>query len=270
MLEKNVAMALLQEPYAWRHREGYKIPLLQGLKVAAVAAEKFMAAIIYNDKLVTPLFVSQISAENIAVVTMQLGKTEMAIASVYLPPSGDISSEFPALQRVINATVGLRLIVGGDFNTRSTRWFDIKDDSRSPLLQEFFDLNYLDVVNQPGNTPTFHSANGQRHLDQTVTTPTGISHINNWQVTETLVVSDHNAITFSLLGNQDTTSSQVEDIKYVIDYKQLSPEYVSEKMENWNHKFDASFPDLWVCHNSVNVIMLVEMAMVMLVVQCSQ
>jgi hypothetical protein len=28
MLEKNVAMALIQEPYVWRHKEGYKIPLL--------------------------------------------------------------------------------------------------------------------------------------------------------------------------------------------------------------------------------------------------
>jgi hypothetical protein len=154
----------------------------------------------------------------------------MAIASVYLPPSGDIRSEFPALQRVINATVGFRLIVGGDFNTRSTRWSDSRDNTRSPLLQEFFDHNDLDVVNQPGNAPTFHFANGQSHIDLTVTTPTAIPHINNWQVTETLVVSDPNAITFSLLGNQDTTSSQVEDIKYVTDYKQLSPE--SEKMEN--------------------------------------
>jgi hypothetical protein len=244
MLEKNVAMALIQEPYVWRHKEGYKIPQLQGLKVAAVAAEKFRAAIIYNDNLVTPLFVPQISAENIAVVTMQLGKTEMAIASVYLPPSGDIRSEFPALQRVINATVGLRLIVGGDFNTRSTRWFDTRDDTRSPLLQEFFDLNDLDVANQPGNAATFHSANGQSHIDLTVTNPTATPHINNWKVTETLVVSDHNAITFSLFGNQDTTSSQVKETKYVIDYKQLSPEYVSEKMENWDNDFDASFPEL--------------------------
>jgi hypothetical protein len=70
ILEKNVAMARIQESYVWRPREGYKIPLLQGLKVAAVTAEKFRAAIIYNDKLLTPLFVLQISAENIAVVTM--------------------------------------------------------------------------------------------------------------------------------------------------------------------------------------------------------
>jgi hypothetical protein len=52
-----------------------------------------------------------------------------------------------------------------------------------------------------------------------------------------------------------------------------SPARISGTRSDSSHHVDSCNP-LWVCHNSVNVsgnvIMLVEMAMVMLVVQCSQ
>jgi hypothetical protein len=148
MLRNNIFIALVQEPYICRHGSNYKIPNLNGLQMAASTSAKFLAAIIYNKDCASPLFVPQLSNSHIAVISAQLETTQLFFASVYLPPSTDIRTEIPALQRAVEATAGNKLVIGGDLNTRSTLWFDEKNDTRSPMLQEFVALNDLDIINK--------------------------------------------------------------------------------------------------------------------------
>jgi hypothetical protein len=160
MLANNISLALVQEPFVCRHGSLFKVPHLNGPQLAAVTSAKFLSAIIFNKNCVAPLFVPQFSNDHIAVVTLQLGKTQLFFSNVYLPPSTDIRSEIPTNQRIIKATAGSRLVIGGDFNTRSTLWCDIRNDARSSILQEFVTQNDLDILNQPGDLPTFRNIRG--------------------------------------------------------------------------------------------------------------
>jgi hypothetical protein len=137
MLNNNIPIALVQEPYICRHGSNFKIPNLNGLQMAASTSAKFLAAIIYNKDCASPLFVPQLSSNHIDVISAQLETTQIFFASVYLLPSTDIRTEIPALQRVVEATPRSKLVIGGDLNTRSTLWFEEKNDTRPPTLQEF-------------------------------------------------------------------------------------------------------------------------------------
>ncbi|KAH0813491.1 hypothetical protein GEV33_009299 [Tenebrio molitor] len=104
MLNNNIPIALVQEPYICRHGSNFKIPNLNGLQMAASTSAKFLAAIIYNKDCASPLFVPQLSNNHIDVISAQLETTQIFFASVYLLPSTDIRTEIPALQRVVEAT----------------------------------------------------------------------------------------------------------------------------------------------------------------------
>jgi hypothetical protein len=101
MLANNISLALVQEPFVCRHGSLFKVPHLNGLQLAAVTSAKFLSAIIFNKDCVAPLFVPQFSNDHIAVVTLQLGKTQVFFSNVYLPPSTDIRSEIPTIHRII-------------------------------------------------------------------------------------------------------------------------------------------------------------------------
>jgi hypothetical protein len=161
MLDNNISLALIQEPYVCQHGSAFKIPHLNGLQLSAVTSVKFLSAIIFNKDCLQPFFVPQLSTDSIVVITAQIRETIVYFASVYLPPSVDIRSEIPTIQWLVEATAGSRLVIGGDFNTRSTLWFDSLNDTRFPILHEFITQNDLDIINKPGTLPTFQNSRGQ-------------------------------------------------------------------------------------------------------------
>jgi hypothetical protein len=113
----------------------------------------------------------------------------------------NIRTEIPGKQRIIKATTGRKLVIGGDLNTRSTLWFDKKEDARSPMLQEFITLNDLDILNQRVFPPTLQNSRGQSYIDLTLTTQAATTYISNWEVLESLAMSDHKAIAFTFRTN---------------------------------------------------------------------
>jgi hypothetical protein len=237
MLNNNIPIALVQEPYICRHGSNFKIPNLNGLQLAASTSAKFLTAIIYNKECASPLFIPQLSNNHIAVISAQLEKTQIFFAGVYLPPSTDIRTEIPALQRVVEATAGIKLVIGGDLSTRSTLWLDEKNDTRSPTLQEFVALNDLDIISKPGTLPTFQNAVGKSYIDLTLTTPSATPYIDDWKVSEYITMSDHNAVTFTCRIDTATNTTTEIEPKYAIDY-------IAETLQGWNDEFDAKFPDL--------------------------
>jgi hypothetical protein len=243
MLDNNISLALVQEPYVCRHGSAFKIPHLNGLQLAAVTSAKFLSAIIFNKDCLQPLFVPQLSTDRIVVITAQIGQTIVYFASVYLPPSVDIRSEIPTIQRLVEATAGSRLVIGGDFNTRSTLWFDSLNDTRSPILHEFITQNDLDITNKPGTLPTFQNSRGQSFIDITLTTPSAAPNISNWQVSNSLITSDHNAISFTFT-NDPAISTATTAPRQVMDYSRVTSEHVAETLQDWNSEFDRTFPAL--------------------------
>jgi hypothetical protein len=146
ILNHNIPLAPIQEPYTHKSGNTHRIPGLNGLQCLSRNNSKFLAAILYNRDIIQPLFVPQLSTGNIVVASARIDGTQVFLVSVYLPPSANLLGDLSALQRIILKTSSYKLITGGDFNVRSTLWFDHRNDNRAATLEEFIATNNLTVV----------------------------------------------------------------------------------------------------------------------------
>jgi hypothetical protein len=244
ILNQNIPLALIQEPYTHKSGNTHRIPGLNGLQCLSRNNSKFLAAILYNRDIIQPLFVPQLSTGNIVVASARIDGTQVFFVSVYLPPNANLLADLPALQRIILETSSYKLVMGGDFNVRSTLWFDHRNDNRAATLEEFIATNNLAVGNQPGTIPTYRSPRGCSFIDLTVTSRNATENITDWAVVEDLVASDHNAIKFQIDTRPGIDAPHVLGPNYVIDCKNLTSEEISEDMEDWSQNFDRQFPHL--------------------------
>lgn len=100
------------------------------------------------------------------------------------------------------------VIITGDFNARSTVWFDRITNARGQKLEDFISRWGLFVANEPGNINTY-AHNGESAVDVTLASASLINKIRKWEVHEDWTSSDHRTITFELCGYQ-TDSTLVE------------------------------------------------------------
>ncbi|KAJ3621692.1 hypothetical protein MTP99_003799 [Tenebrio molitor] len=102
------------------------------------------------------------------------------------------------------------------------------------MLQEFITLNDLDILNQRVFPPTLQNSRGQSYIDLTLTTQATTTYISNWEVLESLAMSDHKAIVFTFRTNpcDDDTPPPVHT------------EHVAETLHNWNEVSETRFPAL--------------------------
>jgi hypothetical protein len=244
MLTNNISLALVQEPYVCKVANAYKISGLKGIQCMARKESKFLSPILYNRDHIRPLFVPQLSTGNIVVISARIRTIQVFLVSVYLPSYSDLLAELPALQRGLLATVGHKTVVGGDFNVRSTLWFDHRDDSRVPILEEFIASNNLALINRPGTIPTFRSPNGCSFIDITLTTCSAIDDLSKWTVADDLVSSDHNAIRFTVDTNPNRREVQTEAVDFNVDCNHIMPGDIEEEMSEWSTDFECNYSNL--------------------------
>jgi hypothetical protein len=82
MINNNITMALVQEPYTCKVTDVYKIPGFNGLKCMAPSDDKFLSAITYNDDNISPPLIPQLSTKNIVVISAKIGITQVFVVSV--------------------------------------------------------------------------------------------------------------------------------------------------------------------------------------------
>lgn len=134
LLEERFMIALIQKTYEIEVGSGFRIPCLNAIKCISKSDEKFRAAILYNGKYVKPLGLSQLSTEGISVMSLCHSNITKIFVSVYLPPTTNLTEELPALKKVISETQGHKICIGGDFNAKSTLWYDHKTDPKAIIL----------------------------------------------------------------------------------------------------------------------------------------
>jgi hypothetical protein len=218
MLTNNISLALVQEPYVCKVANAYKIPGLNGIQCMARKESKFLSRILYNRDHIRPLFVPQLSTGNIVVISARIRTTQVFLVGVYLASCSDLLAELPALQRGLLATAGHKAVVGGDFNVRSTLWFDHRDDRRSP--------------------------NGCSFIDITLTTCRAIDDLSKWTVADDLVSSDYNAIRFTVDTNPNRREVQTEAADFIVDCNHIMPGDIEEEMSEWSTDFECNYSNL--------------------------
>lgn len=141
--------------------------------------------------------VSEICEENEGFVYATINGVR--IYSCYYPPSMDINQfeeQINKLEMSIRSSKG-RIIVAGDFNSKSSEWYSKILDKRGKCIGELIASLGLIVCNN-GTSPTFRGTRGNSIIDVTFGSPNLYSETMDWKVLEDITLSDHQYITFNI------------------------------------------------------------------------
>lgn len=161
------------------------------------------------------------------------------MASFYFSPNHNIIKYNEALGELemdINKYRGKGIVIGGDFNARSTLWGDKCNNRRGIELIEWLEGTDLTLINN-GSTPTFiHNVGGESIIDLTLITSGLRNAIRDWKVDiEMESLSDHIPITFTINrqgnNNEITKKSKAAFTRWKI--KEIDNDLFTETLE-WN------------------------------------
>jgi hypothetical protein len=121
---------------------------LQEANAAKLKTKKFLSTIICNNIKInnlelTPIYFSQFSTKYLTLIAIDINKRQIFCLSVYLLRHANITPIISEIDKILEFTLGKRILICGDFNCRSNTWFDRIKDSRSPTIEEFITTNNL-------------------------------------------------------------------------------------------------------------------------------
>ncbi|GAB1860790.1 Reverse transcriptase [Camponotus japonicus] len=123
----------------------------------------------------------------------------------YISPNVDVNEyeEFlDELDDMITEAHDYKVIVGGDFNAKSTLWGAPRTDTRGDRLERWCSTQDLIILNQ-GNKPTCIRHQGQSIVDLTWCNSVARPSIVSWDVLDTETLSDHVYIAFEIDVSRD-------------------------------------------------------------------
>lgn len=180
--EDNTDILLISEPYRRPHTQ----PWYEDVNHCA-------AIMIRNRKLIT----SEVCENNAGFVYATVNK--IRVYSCYYSPSMDLNTFTEALN-LLEASIRsskYRVIIGGDFNSKSPEWNSNKLDGKGTTVCEIIASLDLTIFNI-GDKLTFRRNAGGSIIDITFGTTSFCNGNMNWLVLEDLTLSDHQYITFNI------------------------------------------------------------------------
>lgn len=236
---ENFSIALVQEPYSFKKGNKYIIPNTGKYSVISQNNEPILAAIIINTKFLDILVPNNHLSSKLSIANLYYAEKNLTVISIYCPPQQYIPNELLNLQNVINLYKE-NLIICGDFNCRSTTWNDVINDNKSAYLEEFIINNNLTIQNSPNTAPTFKTPNGQSFIDLTLSSANISNNISNWAVSENLIQSDHNAITFQFENTINIGAASRKS--YLIDTNSIEPSTLFKPVQKLVEDINTKFP----------------------------
>lgn len=90
-----------------------------------------------------------------------------------------------------------RIVIGGDFNAKNTRWGAPSSDVRGILMGEWCEECNVELVNE-GGKPTFVRGDSGTHIDVTMCSISMIGRVTDWSVSEEENLSYHRNILYTV------------------------------------------------------------------------
>ncbi|GBM63902.1 Putative protein in type-1 retrotransposable element R1DM [Araneus ventricosus] len=145
------------------------------------------------------------ATKNAVAVIISYRNLNLLVVSVYCPPSEDLSDSLQDIESCLQHPYD-RVIIAGDFNSKSPVWGSDVEDERGRELLEFVLSKGLTVVNEENIITTFEGSRGKSWVDITISDPHIYEHIFKWRVDLEPTASDHNSISFSLYTGKSKKS----------------------------------------------------------------
>ncbi|KAH9528763.1 hypothetical protein DERF_002678 [Dermatophagoides farinae] len=162
------------------------------------------SCIVILNPLISPIIISSVSNVDFLVIEIN----NFVIASVYSQPVGPIDTTIKDLDNLTVYARDKRMLIGGDFNAKSSFWGPLNDDRGEQLLSAIIH-NDLTVLND-GIKPTFDTTRGNQRLisyiDLTIVSQNILDNISEWSVRDDIYNSDHRPI-LTTINNADITST---------------------------------------------------------------
>lgn len=194
-------VALIQEPVA-RNNKVIGLDRKKGNLIHVGGNEKPRAAIYCSRNIgIHPLY--QLCTRDQAVAIIHIKKDgkdkQIVICSSYFPYEPPNAPPTPEFISVIDycKVNKLPLISGIDTNAHHYAWGSTDINSRGDDLLEFIIATDLTIMNV-GNKPTFVTKTRKEVLDISLCTQDLSTLINDWNVTEHILTSDHRCINFTV------------------------------------------------------------------------
>ncbi|KAH9528787.1 hypothetical protein DERF_002701 [Dermatophagoides farinae] len=187
------------------------------------------------NKRISPMILSEFSTNDF--IVCQIG--DLIISSVYANPNYDISDTLHCIDHLMTSFHQANILIAGDFNSSNRFWYSNFNDMRGDLLLATIIQNNLVVINNCA-TPTFNTFRRNRHLtshiDLTMTSSSLSTNVHNWNVIESLEISDHRIITYDVNFSVPTTPEVTTTIKWNtnnINWEQWST-FINDSFNNNN------------------------------------
>lgn len=228
---KNIDIAIIQEPYCYKNNNKYIIPSIGQMKLCAINNERFHACIIVNNSNLDLVFNTQLSDIFKVSITLDTQGQFVDIISIYRPPNADLQEHIIGLGETLHRPQAQNnktheCILAGDFNCRSTVWFDSINHRDAEFLEDFILAYDLAVCNGQHFPPTFETLNGQSNIDLTLATGRLVEAVANWAVVRDINSADHNCIIFEITKGEGNDAKH----QYILDPSQLNLDYVFENI----------------------------------------
>jgi hypothetical protein len=242
--QENIDIALCQEPYNYKTSRGtYTIPGLMNQRLIANNDNRFSSCLLVNNPTLNVLHLRHLSSKYVTVVSIDGISTESVfVIAIYAPPNNDsVRNMVTKLQQILTNLQDKTVLLGGDFNCRSTIWFDTLCDRNSPVLEDFILANDLVIFNEDNLPSTFSSANGSSNIDLTLGTTDTINWVRDWTVLQDVNTSDHRVIRFTCALPLQSAASIEE---YVMDCSNLKLEDIEPDLSDLCRGLLRDFPVL--------------------------
>ncbi|KAF2891010.1 hypothetical protein ILUMI_15163 [Ignelater luminosus] len=141
------------------------------------------------------------NTNKISVINLTYAEKKIFIFNCYRPPREDPQIFFENLNNWLNELDEYK-IVAGDFNCRSTLWFDRINDATVPIIEELVLNNNLTIINSQ-NVPTFENEFGTTHIDLTMISYDLNEFITDWEIKSDIISSDHKPILFNITSTEN-------------------------------------------------------------------
>nr|CAD7424341.1 unnamed protein product [Timema monikensis] len=199
---------------------------------------------------ITVTKITQLSNQWVTCVKLGTGAGRVVMANLYFQFRHPIEPYLDQMEVICRMYAGEPLIITADANAKPPMWHsrvvirgDRRNDAGRPCrrgraLEELIYGHGLEVVNQPGNTPTYKGRAGvATNIDVTLCNAESVAMVEGWKVVDNVTISDHNLIVFGIAigrlveGNEEGTRKRY-DIRRA-DWVKLRRELVlPDQVEN--------------------------------------
>lgn len=183
----NVNCVLGQEPYVKDGRVDI-LPTSMTMYCSKDTPQSFVYSAVPSDT----MLIQELSTPEITVSTVRLGCIDLYLVSCYFTRSKDIEPYLASLGNILTLLRNCKVLIGGDFNAKSSMWYSKSEDKRGEKVEEFIVSHDLTIVNKRSKLYTFSTVNGCENIDITLANEHLAGYIIDWGLHSWISSSDHN------------------------------------------------------------------------------